>query len=104
MTMDARSRTETDLLREKEPVNPAFSRYTAVGTPPRGVDLMSNPPGDTALDENAGPDSGPLRVAPDLGDLVRLLTDLPEGQRQALVSLIRAAGMTTEDFEVLAKD
>ena len=25
----------------------------------------------------------------DLGDLVRLLVDLPEGQRQALVSLMR---------------
>ncbi len=47
--------------------------------------------GETAVEENAGPQSGPLWEAPDLGDLVRLLSELPEDQRQALVSLMRHA-------------
>lgn len=49
--------------------------------------IIAESSGDTAVEEN----SEPLWVAPDLGDLVRLLADLPEGQRQALVSLMRHA-------------
>jgi hypothetical protein len=58
---------------------------------PTGSRSFAESSGETAVAENAGPGSGPLWVAPDLGDLVRLLSDLPEGQRQALVSLMRHA-------------
>lgn len=58
---------------------------------PTGIRMNEESPGETAVEENAGPQSGPLWVAPDLGDLVRLLSELPEDQRQALVSLMRRA-------------
>jgi len=49
--------------------------------------MIADSSGDTAVEEN----SGPLWVAPDLGGRVRLLADLPQGQRQTLVSLMRHA-------------
>ena len=58
---------------------------------PTEIRMNEESPGETAVEENAGPQSGPLWVAPDLGDLVRLLSELPEDQRQALVSLMRRA-------------
>jgi hypothetical protein len=54
---------------------------------PTGSRIFAESSGDTAVEEN----SGPLFVAPDLGDLIRLLADLPEDQRRALVSLMRHA-------------
>ena len=58
---------------------------------PTGSRISAFFSGDTAVEENSGPNSGPLWVAPDVGDLVRLLADLPEDQRRALVSLMRHA-------------
>ena len=62
--------------------------------------MIAESSGDTTVEENSGPYYGPLWVAPDLGDKVRLLADLsPDGQRQALVSLMRhAAGGSSAHF------
>jgi hypothetical protein len=70
---------------------PGNGAEAAIVSTPTGSRSFAESSGDTAVEENSGPHSGPVGVASDVGDLVRLLADLPEDQRRALVSLMRHA-------------
>ena len=92
VTQQATARRDPDSHQTRQPREKRISlgAERAISTP-TGSRIFAESSGDTAVEENSGPNSGPVGVASDLDEMVRLLGELPDGQRQALVSLFRRA-------------